>query len=180
MIKRRSLEEMAAETWIYWDLWMCCWDSAHVGRCWELFHGYIWLVTMVFFPCVFPSHVSEERVVIKRMGNFALVKVLWSFVEFRSAVPCFSRKKSAEFYRILQKLDSGGGQAARSPWAGPRDRKISKAGVGQCMAMSFAKLTFSRLLCDFRLYNRTYRSCFDSTRAFEYAACHESADGEAI
>jgi hypothetical protein len=100
-------------------------------------------------------------------------------IPFRRSVP-FQKKKSAEFYRILQKLDSGGGQAARSPWAGPRDRKISKAGVGQCMAMSFAKLTFSRLLCDFRLYNRTYRSCFDSTRAFEYAACHESADGEAI
>lgn len=58
--------------------------------CWEMLGAFPWLhmVTMVFFPCVFPSHVSEERVVIKRMGNFALVKVLWSFVEFRSAVPC--------------------------------------------------------------------------------------------
>ncbi|CAL1162396.1 unnamed protein product [Cladocopium goreaui] len=39
------------------------------------------------------EEMAAERVVIKRMGNFALVKVLWSFVEFRSAVPCFSRKK---------------------------------------------------------------------------------------
>ena len=92
MIKRRSLEEMGRRDM---DILRSVNVLLRVCTCWEMLGAFPWLhmVTMVFFPCVFPSHVSEERVVIKRMGNFALVKVLWSFVEFRSAVPCLSRKK---------------------------------------------------------------------------------------
>ena len=58
------------------------------------------------------------------------------------AVPCVSRK--VQNRTESDRPDSGGGQAARSPRAGPRDWKISKA--GPCHTLSLAKLIFSWLL----------------------------------
>lgn len=59
-------------------------------------------------------HGPEERIAIKRMGNFALVKVelsrLWCY---RASLPW--------------RMPAGSGKTTGYPWIGPGDRKIPKA-----------------------------------------------------